>query len=81
MHSTEDNNVTIRQLKLDTTVGHILEYHSAILKLKELVDKGELGKVNYIYSSRLNLGKIRKEENILWSFAPHDISVILFLLG
>lgn len=62
-------------------VGHLLEYHSAILKLKELIDSGELGKVNYIYSSRLNLGKIRREENILWSFAPHDISVILLLLG
>lgn len=62
-------------------VGHLLEYHPAILKLKELVDKGELGKINYIYSSRLNLGKIRREENILWSFAPHDISVILLLLN
>ncbi|MEW6607195.1 MAG: Gfo/Idh/MocA family oxidoreductase [bacterium] len=62
-------------------VGHLLEYHPAVLKLKELVDKGELGKINYIYSSRLNLGKIRREENILWSFAPHDIAVILLLLG
>lgn len=62
-------------------VGHLLEYHPAVLKLKELVAKGELGKINYIYSSRLNLGKIRREENILWSFAPHDISVILLLLN
>ncbi len=62
-------------------VGHLLEYHPAIVKLKELIDSGELGKVNYIYSSRLNLGKFRAEENILWSFAPHDISVILLLLG
>lgn len=62
-------------------VGHLLEYHPAVVKLKELVDKGELGKINYIYSSRLNLGKIRREENILWSFAPHDISVILLLLN
>ncbi|MDI6792090.1 MAG: Gfo/Idh/MocA family oxidoreductase [bacterium] len=62
-------------------VGHLLEYHSGILKLKELIDSGELGKINYIYSSRLNLGKIRREENILWSFAPHDISVIILLLG
>ena len=61
-------------------VGHILEYHPGILKLKELVKKGELGKINYVYSNRLNLGKFRKEENILWSFAPHDISVILLLL-
>ncbi len=62
-------------------VGHLLEYHPGITKLKELVDKGELGKINYIYSNRLNLGKFRTEENILWSFAPHDISVILLLLG
>ena len=62
-------------------VGHILEYHPAIIKLKELIDNGELGKINYIYSNRLNLGKFRTEENILWSFAPHDISVILNLLG
>jgi UDP-2-acetamido-3-amino-2,3-dideoxy-glucuronate N-acetyltransferase len=62
-------------------VGHLLEYHPAVVKLKELVDKGELGRINYIYSNRLNLGKFRTEENILWSFAPHDISVILLLLG
>lgn len=62
-------------------VGHLLEYHPAVLKLKEMVVKGELGKINYIYSSRLNLGKIRREENILWSFAPHDIAVILLLLN
>jgi UDP-2-acetamido-3-amino-2,3-dideoxy-glucuronate N-acetyltransferase len=61
-------------------VGHILQYHPAILKLKELISEGELGKIKYIYSSRLNLGKLRTEENILWSFAPHDISAILFLL-
>ncbi|MFO1022634.1 MAG: Gfo/Idh/MocA family oxidoreductase [Planctomycetales bacterium] len=62
-------------------VGHLLWYHPALLKLKELVEKGELGRIQYIYSHRLNLGKIRREENILWSFAPHDISVILGLLG
>ena len=61
-------------------VGHILEYHPAVIKLKEIINKGELGKINYIYSNRLNLGKFRTEENILWSFAPHDISVILSLL-
>lgn len=62
-------------------VGHILQYHPAVRKLKELVDKGDLGKIQYIYSNRLNIGKIRWEENILWSFAPHDISVMLMLLG
>ena len=62
-------------------VGHILEYHPAILELKRLVQTGELGRIRYIYSSRLNMGKLRTEENILWSFAPHDISVICSLLG
>jgi predicted dehydrogenase len=62
-------------------VGHVLEYHPGILKLRDLVASGELGKVRYIYSNRLSLGKIRREENILWSFAPHDIAIILRLLG
>ena len=61
-------------------VGHILRYHPAILKLKQLIKDGVLGKINYLYSNRLNIGKIRTEENILWSFAPHDISVMLSLL-
>jgi UDP-2-acetamido-3-amino-2,3-dideoxy-glucuronate N-acetyltransferase len=62
-------------------IGHLLWYHPAVQKLNELVQNGELGRIQYIYSNRLNLGKIRQEENILWSFAPHDISVILGLLG
>jgi UDP-2-acetamido-3-amino-2,3-dideoxy-glucuronate N-acetyltransferase len=62
-------------------VGHLLQYHPAFSKLKELAASGELGRINYIYSHRLNLGKIRREENILWSFAPHDISMILSLAG
>lgn len=61
-------------------VGHLLIYHPAVRKLKELIKSGFLGKIYYIYSNRLNLGKLRVEENILWSFAPHDISVILYLL-
>ncbi len=62
-------------------VGHLLNYHPAVVRLKELVASNFLGKIRYIYSHRLNLGKVRREENILWSFAPHDISVILGLLG
>jgi predicted dehydrogenase len=61
-------------------VGHVLEYHPAIVRLLELVRAGELGKVRYISSNRLNLGKVRREENILWSFAPHDIAIILRLM-
>lgn len=62
-------------------VGHILRYHPAIVKLEELIRTGALGKIQYFYSNRLNIGKIRTEENILWSFAPHDISVMLSLLN
>jgi UDP-2-acetamido-3-amino-2,3-dideoxy-glucuronate N-acetyltransferase len=61
-------------------VGHLLEFHPAIIRLQELIDQGHLGRIEYIYSNRLNLGKVRREENALWSFAPHDISVILMLL-
>lgn len=62
-------------------VGHILQYHPAVIRLKQLIDEGELGDLRYIYSNRLNIGKLRIEENVLWSFAPHDISLILMLTG
>jgi UDP-2-acetamido-3-amino-2,3-dideoxy-glucuronate N-acetyltransferase len=62
-------------------VGHLLQYHPVFVRLKEMALAGALGRINYIYSNRLNLGKIRREENILWSFAPHDISMILSLAG
>lgn len=61
-------------------VGHILEYHPAVVKMKAMIEEGKIGRINYIYSSRLNLGKFRKEENVLWSFAPHDISLILSIM-
>lgn len=62
-------------------VGHLLEYHPVINRLKELIDSLELGDIYYIYNQRLNLGRVRGDENALWSFAPHDISTILYLLG
>jgi len=62
-------------------VGHLLLYHPAVRYLKDLVQKGELGDPYYVTSQRLNLGKVRRDENALWSFAPHDLSVILYLLG
>jgi UDP-2-acetamido-3-amino-2,3-dideoxy-glucuronate N-acetyltransferase len=62
-------------------VGHILHYHPAVIRLKEMIRAGVIGRLEYIYSRRLSLGKIRREENILWSFAPHDISIILGLTG
>lgn len=62
-------------------VGHLLQYHPAFLKLMDMVKGGDIGRLQYIYSTRLNFGKIRREEDILWSFAPHDISMILALIG
>lgn len=67
--------------RLKLMVGHVLLYHPAVLKLKRLVDEGKIGRLQYIYSNRLNFGTVRTEENILWSFAPHDISIIQFLTG
>jgi len=62
-------------------VGHLLEYHPAVRKIKSLIDSGELGEIYYLYSQRLNLGQVRHDENALWCLAPHDISVALYLLG
>ncbi len=62
-------------------VGHVLEYHPAVAKIRSLVKSGALGRVQYVYSNRLNLGRIRTEENALWSFAPHDVAIILRLVG
>ena len=62
-------------------VGHLLQYHSAFQKLKSITVERQLGNIQYIYSNRLNLGKFRQEESILWSFAPHDISMIISLIG
>lgn len=62
-------------------VGHLMEYHPAVERLKALVDDGKLGQVHYVYCQRLNLGVVRSDENALWSLAPHDVSMILYLLG
>tara|TARA_Y100000748_G_scaffold300037_1_gene297878 strand:- start:423 stop:1391 length:969 start_codon:yes stop_codon:yes gene_type:complete len=60
-------------------VGHIMLFHPAIKKIKALINSGKIGKIQYLYSNRLNLGKVRKEENVFWSFAPHDISIFQYL--
>jgi len=70
-----------KKKKLILMVGHLLLYHPAMVKLEEIIKKGELGDIRYIWSNRLNFGKLRREENVLWSFAPHDISVIIDILG
>jgi predicted dehydrogenase len=62
-------------------VGHLLEYHPIVLRLKAMIADNELGDIHYIYSQRVNLGTVREDENALWNFAPHDISTTLFLLG
>jgi predicted dehydrogenase len=62
-------------------VGHLLEYHPGVVKLKELIDSGELGRMLYVYGNRLNLGKLRADENALWSLGAHDVSVLLRLAG
>ncbi len=62
-------------------VGHLLLYHPAIVKLKKIIREGKLGEIRYVWSNRLNFGKLRRDENVLWSFAPHDISIIIDLLG
>jgi predicted dehydrogenase len=62
-------------------VGHLLEYHPGVVRLKQLIDSGDLGEVRYVYSNRLNLGVLRTSENALWSLGAHDVSVILRLAG
>lgn len=82
---TYEQGVTLVKLAEERSrilmVGHVLEYHPAILRLRKLIAEGQLGQLYYIYSHRLSLGKIRREENILWSFAPHDIAIILRFMG
>ncbi len=69
-----------RKQGLRLMVGHLLLYHPAVQRLKAYIDSGELGEIRYIYSQRLNLGQVRQDENAMWSLAPHDISVALYLL-
>jgi predicted dehydrogenase len=72
---------TAEETGLTLMVGHLLEYHPGVAKLKEIADAGELGRIHYIYSNRLNLGKLRADENALWSLGAHDVSVLLHLAG
>ncbi|MBS83157.1 MAG: oxidoreductase [Gammaproteobacteria bacterium] len=67
--------------KTQVMVGHVLLFHPAIIKIKELIDEGKIGKLQYIYSNRLNLGTIRSHENVFWSFAPHDISIFQYFIN
>ena len=67
--------------KVNVLVGHVLLFHPAIIKIKELINKGYIGELQYIYSNRLNLGKVRTQENVFWSLAPHDIAIFQYLTG
>ncbi len=62
-------------------VGHLMEYHTGINWIRDYIASGDLGEVLYLYAQRLNLGKVRAEENAFWSLAPHDVSIVLYLLG
>jgi predicted dehydrogenase len=66
---------------LTLMVGHLMVYHSAVNWIRDYIASGELGEVLYVYMQRLNLGKVRTEENVFWSLAPHDVSIVLYLLG
>lgn len=82
---TMDDAEKVQQkaLSLNKTlmVGHLLQYHPVFVQLRKMVEDGDLGDIQYIYSNRMSLGKFRSEENVLWSFAPHDISMTLSLAG
>jgi predicted dehydrogenase len=69
-----------RQQERILMVGHVFEYNPAVLKIKELIDDGQIGQVYYLYSNRVNLGRVQSDINVLWSIAPHDVSIALFLL-
>lgn len=62
-------------------VGHVFEYNPAVREMKSLIDRGELGQVYYIHSTRVNLGRVQSDINALWSIAPHDVSILIYLLG
>ena len=70
-----------RDARVPVLAGHLLVYHPAVERLRAMVQGGELGKVFYLYGLRVNLGQVRQDENALWSFGPHDVSVALYLLG
>jgi len=81
MADAKDLCTLAKEKKLTLMVGHLLQYHPAFIALLQAVKAGQIGKLRYIQSHRLSFGKIRTEENVLWSFAPHDISMILALAG
>lgn len=70
-----------RKKKVTLMVGHVLLFHPAIIKIKQIIKNGKIGKLQYIYSNRLNLGQVRAEENVFWSLAPHDVAIFQYFIG
>ena len=70
-----------KEKKINVLVGHVLLFHPAIKKIKKLIKNGRIGELQYLYSNRLNLGKVRNQENVFWSLAPHDIAIFQYLTG
>lgn len=81
VHEANDLVSMASAAKVNLMVGHVLLFHPAIRKIRDLIREGKIGRLEYIYSNRLNLGTVRTEENILWSFAPHDISIFQHFIG
>ncbi len=79
VNEAEELVLLAKQKKVNLMVGHVLLFHPAIQKIKQIIDDGVIGELQYIYSNRLNLGKVRSEENVFWSFAPHDIAIFQYL--
>jgi UDP-2-acetamido-3-amino-2,3-dideoxy-glucuronate N-acetyltransferase len=79
-HEARELHLIAKDNNQQLMVGHLLLFHPAIVKMKELIEAGKIGRIQYIYSNRINLGTVRTEENILWSFAPHDISIFQYFL-
>ena len=82
--SSDDSKKLVNLAKeknVSLMVGHVLLFHPAIIKIKEMIDSGKIGQLYYLYSTRLNLGTVRTEENVFWSFAPHDISILDYIIG
>ena len=77
----EDVVARAEKANVPLMVGHLLEYHPVVERLRQMIQSGALGQVYYLYGQRVNLGQVRPDENALWSFGPHDVSVALFLMG
>ena len=81
IEEAEDLVDLANQKQVNAMVGHVLLFHPAIIEIKKIIEKGDIGQLQYIYSNRLNLGKVRTEENVFWSLAPHDIAIFQYLTG